>query len=68
MVLKEGELSKEHNEIYDRQIRVWGLAAQQRLMQSKILVIGITGIGCEVHTISLLLVIVVHCHYLEVNV
>ncbi|KAK3728135.1 hypothetical protein QZH41_019450 [Actinostola sp. cb2023] len=35
-------------ELYDRQIRLWGLDAQKRLRASSILVIGMTGVGAEI--------------------
>ncbi|CAL8091140.1 unnamed protein product [Orchesella dallaii] len=34
--------------LYDRQIRLWGVDAQKRLNNSKILIIGMGGIGAEV--------------------
>jgi len=34
--------------LYDRQIRLWGVDAQKRLNESKILIIGMGGIGAEV--------------------
>ena len=45
---KAGGLSKEQAAVYDRQLRVWGVEAQQRMMQSKILVVGMGGLTCEV--------------------
>ena len=35
-------------QLYDRQIRLWGLDAQKRLRASRVLVAGVKGIGCEV--------------------
>ena len=34
--------------LYDRQIRLWGWEAQQRLMKSRVLIFGTNGIGVEV--------------------
>uniref|UniRef100_A0A0N5C6Q6 ThiF domain-containing protein n=1 Tax=Strongyloides papillosus TaxID=174720 RepID=A0A0N5C6Q6_STREA len=41
-------LSKDEAELYDRQIRLWGLDAQNRLRDSSILIVGLTGLGAEV--------------------
>ena len=35
-------------ELYDRQIRLWGAAAQKRLQGSSILVFGLNALGAEV--------------------
>jgi len=35
-------------QLYDRQIRLWGLDAQKRLRSAKILVAGMRGLGNEV--------------------
>ncbi|CAD6991228.1 SUMO-activating enzyme subunit 1 [Ceratitis capitata] len=42
------ELTEAENELYDRQIRLWGLESQKRLRTAKILVSGLNGIGAEV--------------------
>uniref|UniRef100_A0A0K8VNN3 SUMO-activating enzyme subunit 1 n=1 Tax=Bactrocera latifrons TaxID=174628 RepID=A0A0K8VNN3_BACLA len=42
------ELTEAENELYDRQIRLWGLESQKRLRTAKILVAGLGGIGAEV--------------------
>jgi ubiquitin-like 1-activating enzyme E1 A len=34
--------------LYDRQIRLWGWEAQQRLMKSRLLMYGMNGVGAEV--------------------
>ena len=34
--------------VYDRQIRLWGLEAQKRLQNSRILICGMRGLGAEV--------------------
>jgi len=41
-------ITEKEAELYDRQIRLWGLDAQKRLRASRILVIGMKGLGCEV--------------------
>jgi len=42
------QITEQEAELYDRQIRLWGLDAQKRLRSSKVLVIGMGGLGCEV--------------------
>ncbi|KDR15653.1 SUMO-activating enzyme subunit 1 [Zootermopsis nevadensis] len=42
------ELTEDEAELYDRQIRLWGLDSQKRLRKSKILLVGIKGIGAEI--------------------
>lgn len=39
-----GEFEKQ----YDRQIRLWGLAAQQRMANASVLVIGLRGLAAEI--------------------
>ena len=41
-------ITEEEAQLYDRQIRLWGLDAQKRLRASRVLVAGIKGLGCEV--------------------
>ncbi|XP_055384404.1 SUMO-activating enzyme subunit 1 [Condylostylus longicornis] len=41
-------LTEHEAELYDRQIRLWGLEAQKRLRGSKILIAGVNGLGAEV--------------------
>jgi len=41
-------ITEEEAQLYDRQIRLWGLDAQKRLRASRLLVAGIKGVGCEV--------------------
>ncbi|MGH0126132.1 UNVERIFIED_CONTAM: hypothetical protein FKN15_025489 [Acipenser sinensis] len=49
MVEKEETLiSEEEAAQYDRQIRLWGLDAQKRLRASKVLLVGMKGLGAEV--------------------
>ncbi|OWR55364.1 SUMO-1 activating enzyme [Danaus plexippus plexippus] len=44
----EVELSEAEAEQYDRQIRLWGLESQKRLRASKVLIIGMSGLGAEI--------------------
>uniref|UniRef100_A0A8C3CTE3 SUMO1 activating enzyme subunit 1 n=1 Tax=Cairina moschata TaxID=8855 RepID=A0A8C3CTE3_CAIMO len=52
MVEKEeggpGGISEEEAAQYDRQIRLWGLEAQKRLRASRVLLVGLKGLGAEV--------------------
>jgi len=41
-------LTEDEAQLYDRQIRLWGLDAQKRLRASRLLVAGMKGLGCEV--------------------
>ncbi|TPX72786.1 hypothetical protein SpCBS45565_g00091 [Spizellomyces sp. 'palustris'] len=41
-------ITKEEVDLYDRQIRLWGLEAQQRMRQAKILVAGVCGLSNEI--------------------
>ncbi|XP_030402525.1 SUMO-activating enzyme subunit 1 isoform X1 [Gopherus evgoodei] len=43
-----GGISEEEAAQYDRQIRLWGLAAQRRLRASRVLLVGMKGLGAEV--------------------
>jgi len=43
-----GQISEQEAQLYDRQIRLWGLDAQKRLRASKICLIGVRGLGCEI--------------------
>ncbi|ALC47807.1 Aos1 [Drosophila busckii] len=42
------ELTEAENELYDRQIRLWGLESQKRLRTAKILISGLNGLGAEI--------------------
>ncbi|KAL1462865.1 hypothetical protein WDU94_014670 [Cyamophila willieti] len=42
------ELTEDEAELYDRQIRLWGVESQKRLRATKILLIGIEGVGAEI--------------------
>uniref|UniRef100_A0A1A9ZY41 SUMO-activating enzyme subunit 1 n=1 Tax=Glossina pallidipes TaxID=7398 RepID=A0A1A9ZY41_GLOPL len=44
----EAELTETENELYDRQIRLWGLDSQKRLRTAKVLISGLSGIGAEI--------------------
>lgn len=41
-------LSKEEAQLYDRQLRLWGVQSQQRLQQSKIAIFGLNGAQSEI--------------------
>eukprot|EP01116_Phalansterium_solitarium_P017229 TRINITY_DN4181_c1_g4_i2.p1 TRINITY_DN4181_c1_g4~~TRINITY_DN4181_c1_g4_i2.p1 ORF type:complete len:188 (-),score=35.86 TRINITY_DN4181_c1_g4_i2:31-594(-) len=41
-------LSEDEARLYDRQIRLWGVDAQQRMKQARVLVIGLRGVTSEV--------------------
>lgn len=41
-------LTEDEAELYDRQIRLWGLESQKRLHAAEVLLIGIKGLGAEV--------------------
>lgn len=42
------ELTKDEAELYDRQIRLWGVQSQQKISSTKILMIGLTGLASEI--------------------
>ncbi|TSN39335.1 SUMO-activating enzyme subunit 1 [Bagarius yarrelli] len=44
----ENIISEEEAAQYDRQIRLWGLDAQKRLRGSRVLLVGLRGLGAEV--------------------
>ena len=46
---QSGQISEQEAQLYDRQIRLWGLDAQKRLRAAKICLIGMRGLGCEVY-------------------
>ncbi|GAB6031004.1 SUMO-activating enzyme subunit 1 [Chamberlinius hualienensis] len=53
MKRKSGEVedqvvTEDEAALYDRQIRLWGLPAQKRLRGSRVLIVGISGLGAEV--------------------
>lgn len=41
-------ISEEEAALYDRQIRLWGLEAQSRLKNAKLLLLGMSPISCEI--------------------
>jgi len=41
-------ITEQEAELYDRQIRLWGLDAQKRLRSAKICVLGVSGLGAEI--------------------
>ncbi|XP_051900342.1 SUMO-activating enzyme subunit 1 [Pristis pectinata] len=45
---EEAVISEEEAAQYDRQIRLWGLEAQKRLRGSRVLLVGMKGLGAEV--------------------
>lgn len=45
---KDYELTEHEAELYDRQIRLWGLESQKRIRTSRILICGLNGLGAEV--------------------
>ncbi|CAH0557956.1 unnamed protein product [Brassicogethes aeneus] len=44
----ETQLSAVEAELYDRQIRLWGIESQQKLRAANVLLIGIRGLGSEI--------------------
>ncbi|KAI4465828.1 ubiquitin-activating enzyme e1 [Holotrichia oblita] len=44
----EKELSAIETELYDRQIRLWGIESQEKLRAANVLLIGIRGLGSEI--------------------
>ncbi|KAJ9586338.1 hypothetical protein L9F63_020046 [Diploptera punctata] len=46
--ISTSELTEDEAELYDRQIRLWGLESQRRLRGARILLIGIQGFGAEI--------------------
>lgn len=45
---KNIELTDHEAELYDRQIRLWGLESQKRLREARVLLIGLNGFGAEI--------------------
>lgn len=46
--MTEETITEDEAALYDRQIRLWGLDAQKRLRNSKVLLIGLRGLGAEI--------------------
>ncbi|KAF5288910.1 hypothetical protein FQA39_LY03789 [Lamprigera yunnana] len=44
----EKEISLAEAELYDRQIRLWGIESQERLRAANVLLIGVRGLGTEI--------------------
>ncbi|CAG7824020.1 unnamed protein product [Allacma fusca] len=44
---RDGLLTEDEAALYDRQLRLWGVDAQRRLISSRILIIGLGGLGAE---------------------
>uniref|UniRef100_T1JJP0 SUMO-activating enzyme subunit 1 n=1 Tax=Strigamia maritima TaxID=126957 RepID=T1JJP0_STRMM len=42
------QISEDEAALYDRQIRLWGLDAQKKLRSSRVLLVGVKGLGAEV--------------------
>lgn len=42
------ELTEDEAELYDRQIRLWGLESQKRIRTARILICGLNGLGAEI--------------------
>ena len=41
-------ITEQEAELYDRQIRLWGLDAQKRLRAARVCVLGVSGLGAEI--------------------
>jgi hypothetical protein len=48
LVLKMSGLTDHEQELYDRQIRLWGLETQQKLQQTTLKVLNCDALGCEI--------------------
>jgi len=46
--MAQAEISEDEAKLYDRQIRLWGLEAQKRMRNSKVLLVGLRGLITEV--------------------
>lgn len=46
--MSEKELSTAEAELYDRQIRLWGIESQEKLRAANVLLIGVRGLGSEI--------------------
>ncbi|XP_026811763.1 SUMO-activating enzyme subunit 1-like [Rhopalosiphum maidis] len=44
----DDQMSKDERKVYDRQIRLWGYDGQNKLRASKVLLIGMQGLGAEI--------------------
>lgn len=43
-----GPRADSHDDVYDRQIRLWGADAQKRMSNARVLYINLTGVTCEI--------------------
>lgn len=48
MATAPAALTSKETEIYDRQLRLWGVEAQQRMRGARVYIAGLSGIGTEV--------------------
>lgn len=46
--LSNNLITEEEAELYDRQIRLWGIESQNRLKQSKVLLLGMNALAAEI--------------------
>ncbi|KAI6652784.1 Enzyme subunit 1 [Oopsacas minuta] len=46
--ISQVQFSQAEAEVYDRQIRLWGVEAQKRLRSARVLVSGVCGLGAEI--------------------
>ncbi|EFA08714.1 SUMO-activating enzyme subunit 1 [Tribolium castaneum] len=46
--MSEKQLSTDEAEVYDRQIRLWGIEAQEKLRAANVLLIGVRSLGSEI--------------------
>ena len=46
--LSNNLITEEEAELYDRQIRLWGIESQNRLKQSKVLLLGMNPLAAEI--------------------
>ncbi|KAL3282155.1 hypothetical protein HHI36_005350 [Cryptolaemus montrouzieri] len=46
--MSENTLSAVEAELYDRQIRLWGIESQEKLRAANVLLINCRGLGCEI--------------------
>lgn len=42
------EITEDEAALYDRQIRLWGVDAQKKILSSKVLLVNMQGLGAEV--------------------
>jgi len=48
MVAETSSITEQEAELYDRQIRLWGLDAQKRLRAARVCLLGVGGLGAEI--------------------